>query len=294
MGWINDQLSVMLEQVTSIPAEYIKLVSMTIISIIIINLIKVISFKIYMKTHDNSRDVYLYNRKSQVIASIAIFVAALIIWEGYIKDFMTLISFVSAGIAIALREIIVNFFAGIYIRVKKPFVLEDRIEINGLKGDVVNINAASFDILEIGDRVNGEQSTGRIVHVSNSIVFLHPVKNYVTAFKYIWNEITVKITLDSDIDKIKDIIYEIVKQNNIIQETPEKMESQINDASTEYRIYFNNLDPIIYTAIVDSHVELYIRYLVHPKKSRTVEDAIWLDILKAYNDGEITLFKPMI
>jgi hypothetical protein len=59
----------------------------------------------------------------------------------------------------------------------------------------------------------------------------------------------------------------------------------------DYRIYFNNLDPIIYTSIVDSHVELYIRYLVHPKKARTVQDAVWIDILEAYKNNEIDLFK---
>ena len=68
------------------------------------------------------------------------------------------------------------------------------------------------------------------------------------------------------------------------------METQVNDASTDYRIYFNNLEPIIYTEIVDSHIELYIRYLVHPKKARDVENSIWLDIINEYKNGNIKIY----
>ena len=290
MIWIS-KLSVFLEKVTSIPSEYIKLLSITFISITAIKLIKFISLKLYISRHKETKDIYLYSKKIQVINFILILVAIIFIWESEIKNFITLISFISAGFAIALREIILNFFAGIYIKLSKPFVLEDRIEINGLKGDVVNINATSFDILEIGDRVNGEQSTGRIAHVPSSSVFLYPVKNYVEAFKYIWSEITVKVTLESNIYETKAILYKIIKRNSIIQEIPDKMKSQVSDSSTSYRIYFNNLKPIIYTAIVDDHIELYLRYLVHPKKSRNVENTIWLDIISEYKNDKITLYK---
>ena len=292
MKWISD-LSIFIEEVTSIPSEYIKLISMTFISIAAIKLIKFISFKIYIKTHKDAKDIYLYNKKIQVMNFILILVAITFIWESQIKNFITLISFISAGFAIALREIILNFFAGIYIRVSKPFVLEDRIEINNLKGDVVNINASSFDILEIGDRVNGEQSTGRIARIPSSMVFLHPVKNYVKAFKYIWTELTVKVTLESDIYETKALLYKIIKKNSIIQDIPDKMKSEVTNSSTSFRIYFNNLKPIIYTAIVDDHIELYLRYLVHPKKSRNVENTIWLDIINEYKNDKIKLYKQI-
>ncbi len=290
MKSITDDFSMAIEKLTSIPAEYIKLISITIIGIVIINLIKVICLKLYKKGNNESRSLYLYNQKLQIITSVIMFIFILLVWEDYLKNIMTLISFISAGIAIALRDVIINFFAGIYIKVNKPFILEDRIEINGLKGDVVNIKAASFEILEIGERVNSEQSTGRIIHLPNSVVFNYPIKNYVKAFKYIWHELTIKITLDSDIQKTKDILYDILNKNDILNDTPAKMENQINSVTTDYRIYYNNLDPIIYTAIVDTHVELYIRYLVHPKKVRTVEDSIWLDVLDAYKNNEINLY----
>lgn len=291
MKWTN-KISTFVQDVTSIPAIYIQLTLVTVVTIVLINIIKTICFKIYLKGNKNAKEKYIYNRKLQLISGTLVFISIIIIWEDYIKNFMTLISFISAGTAIALRDVISNFFAGIYIRINKPFVLEDRIEVNGIKGDVVNINASNFDILEISERINNEQSTGRIIHVPNSIVFTHPIKNYVTGFKYIWDEITVTLGLDTEVSAAKDLMYEIVTKNIIIQETPDKMQSQLKDASLDYRIYFNNLEPIIYTAIVDDHIELYIRYLVHPKKIRTVQDSIWLDIIDAHQSGKITIFGP--
>lgn len=290
MKWII-KVSEILEKFTDIPASLYKLIIVSIICILFFKILKTIFYNIYMRFNENPKKRYLYNRKSQVIFTILTIIFLVIIWEKYLANVMTFISFFSAGVIIAIREIILNFFAGIYIRINRPFLLEDRIEVNGIKGDVVNMTATSFDILEIGERVNSEQSTGRIIHIPNSYVFSYPVKNYVKAFKYIWNEITVEVDLDSDISQIKELLYKIVRKNSVIKEIPKKMETQIDDASADYRIYFNNLDPIIYTSIVEEHVELYIRYLVHPKKARNVENLIWLDILREHRNKRIPLYK---
>ena len=207
------------------------------------------------------------------------------------KNVITIISFVSAALTLALREMITNWFAGLYIKIKKPFKVEDRIEIDSKKGDVINISDLSFEMLEVGERVYGEQSTGIIVHLPNSIVFSKSIKNYNKAFKYIWNEILVEVPLDADIEKTKDVLYKIINKNEIVKRIPKKMSDQVDDVSLEYRIYYNKLKPIIYTKVVDSHVELYIRYLVHPKKNRNVENEVWLDILEAYKNKEIELYK---
>ena len=75
----------------------------------------------------------------------------IIIWKEQIKSLITLISFISAAVTIALREIIFNFFAGMYINAKKIFEIEDRIEIKGIKGDVITMHTLGFEMLELGD-----------------------------------------------------------------------------------------------------------------------------------------------
>ena len=90
---------------------------------------------------------------------------------------MTFISVISAAMTIALRDFILNFFCGIYIKFKKPFKVEDRIQIEDTKGDVMSISAFSFEILEVSTKEDNGQSTGIVIHYPNSIIVSKPVKN---------------------------------------------------------------------------------------------------------------------
>lgn len=285
------KISNFLSNITTIKADYIYLIIISLIIIAIVNIIRKIIITLTLKRDLNSREKYLYNKSGSTISNIIIVIMLAFVWIDYLKNFLTFITFISTAITLSIKDIIFNFFSGIYIRTSKIISLEDRIEIDGIKGDVVNMNKTSFDLLEIGDRVYGEQSTGRIIHIPNSLVFTYPVKNYVKAFKYIWDEIKVCVPLDSDIVAVKSELYEIIRKNNTVKEIPNKMEDEVKDASTDYRIYFNNLDPIIYTKVEGAHVELYLRFLVHPKKKRNIENSIWLDILKSNKEGKIHLYE---
>ena len=269
---------------------YIGLILKTIIIIFLILVVEKIGIRIIKRTRDSKKE-YNYTKKYKLIIRITILSAIIIVWGKYIKNFLTLISLVSAAFTIAIRDLIFNFFCGIYIKIVKPFVVEDRIEINGYKGDVVNINTMNFEILEVSNVDRTGQSTGIIIHLPNSIIFNYPLKNYNKAFKYIWDEITIRIPLDYDVNKAKKVLYKIVNSNEIIKKIPPKLKKQINNVSNSYRIYYNQYDPIIYTKINEDHIELQIRYLIHPKKARYVESIISNDILLAYKNGEIEIYK---
>ena len=148
----------------------------------------------------------------------------------------------------------------------------------------------SFKVLEIGNRLNGEQSSGIIVNIPNSKIFSEALKNYTTAFKYIWSEMIVNIDFEADIDKNKKKLYEIVNKNEVIKSIPKKMDRAIDEACGTYRIYYNNLKPIIYTEYKDDHIELTIRFLVHPKKERNVINDLWINIIKEAQKGNINLY----
>ena len=280
---------VYISNLTSINKEYIILILKSILFFLALYIIKKIGLRI-IKHVNNSKNEYLYTQKFKVLITIINLIIFLFLWGKYINNFLTVISLISAGFTIALRDLIFNFFSGIYIKLKKPFVIEDRIEINNYKGDVVNINALNFEVLEVNNENFIGQSTGVITHIPNSTIFNYPLRNYSKAFKYIWNELTIKVPLNSDISKTKGIIYKIVNSNEIIKSIPAKMKKQINNISSEYRIYYNHYDPIIYTQIIDDHIELTVRYLIHPKKARYVNSTIWNKIIEAYNKKEIELY----
>ena len=278
-----------LSKITTIEELYLYLVLSTTIVVLFFFIIKKIGTIVFRK-HLSGRKEFVVNQAFKIVVNILQVLVLLFIWDDYIKNLMTLISVVSAAMTIALRELILNFFCGLYIQIKKPFKVEDRIEIDGIKGDVMSISSLDFEVLEVSSMEERGQSTGVIINFPNSMVFSKPVKNITKGFKYIWDEITVKVKLDCDLSSNKQTLYKIVNELEVVKAIPKKMKAQINSINNTDRIYFNKFDPIIYTKLVDDHVELTIRYLMHPKKSRFIESVIWNKIYLAYKEGNIDLF----
>lgn len=282
-----------LSELTSIDSKYWILIFKTLVFWLVLDVIKRIIIRFFKKI-ENSRKEYLYTQKLRLVISILKLFVFILLWARYLKGFVTIISFISAGFTIALRDVILNLFAGIYIQVVKPFQVEDRIEINNHKGDVVNINAMNFELLEVDNSDFMGQSTGVITHVPNSTIFSYPLRNYDKAFKYIWNEITVNIPLDFDIEKVRKTLYRIVGKNDVIDKVPEIVKKDIEDISTDYRIYYSEYTPIIYCKVMGDYVEYTLRYLVDPRKARYVNSSIWKHILLAHQKGEIKLYNKNV
>lgn len=284
-------ISKYVSQFFGIKEIYVYLCILSFLSYILIKIIKIILTKFMVKTTMNDKQKYEVIRRISIICNIVFILLIIFIWNNYLGNIMTFITFLSASFTIALRDMILNFFAGIYIKLNKLFNIEDRIEIDHMKGDVINISSMSFDILEINDIEHGEQSSGIIVTIPNNFILTHSLKNYNKAFKYIWEEVRIKVSLDTDIKKAKGILYKIVNENPTISRIPDKMKKQLDKVALEYRIYFNRLRPVIYTKVVDDHIELSIRYLMHPKKNRNVLDELWTKILIEYKKNNISLVK---
>ena len=279
-----------LAKTTSIDKMYFELIFSTIIVLVLFSLIRRVG-KFFISKKTTGRKEFIITQTFLIIINIIEVFCFIFVWDDYIKSIITFISVLSAAITIALRDIIYNFFSGIYIKVKKPFKVEDRIQIDDLKGDVMNISALDFEVLEISTKEENGQSTGVVVSIPNSYVFTKPIKNITKGFRFIWDEITVKVELDCDLTLNKQEIYKIVNGIETIKSIPKKMKNEVESLNNSNRIYFNQYDPIIYTKIVDGHVELTVRYLMHPKKARYIESVIWNKIYTAYKEGNINLFK---
>lgn len=278
-----------ISDVTTIDKEYVYVIVSTLSVLVIFYLLKIIGRKIIQKLTSGRRE-FVSNHAYQVVLNILEVLILIIIWDEYIKGLMTLISVISAAMTIALRDFILNFFCGVYIKFKKPFKVEDRIQIGDIKGDVMSTSTFSFEILEVSTKEDNGQSTGIVIHYPNSSIISGPIKNINKGFKYIWDEMIIKIEIDCDLANNKKEIYKIVNSLDTVKNIPRKMKNQIDDVNTTNRVYFNKFDPIIYTKIVDNHVELVLRFLMHPKKARYIESVIWNKIYLGYKEGKINLY----
>lgn len=286
---LYEEICSTLAKATTLEEKYIVLLLTSLVVIFIFRILKVLGKKVIQKITTGRRE-FVSNQAYQVTLNILEILVFIFLFDDYIKGLMTFISVISAAMTIALRDFILNFFCGIYIKFKKPFKVEDRIQIEDTKGDVMSISAFSFEILEVSTKEDNGQSTGIVIHYPNSIIVSKPVKNINKGFKYIWDEIVVKVSLDADLESNKKEIYKIVNSLDTIKSIPKKMKNLINDVNTTNRIYFNKFDPIIYTKIVDDHVELNVRFLMHPKKARYIESVIWNKIYLAYKAKKINLY----
>jgi small-conductance mechanosensitive channel len=220
-------------------------------------------------------------RKTTTYVFIA--VGVLVVGREWLEGFKALATFLgllSAGIAIALKDPLTNLAGWAFIVGRRPFEVGDRVEIAGHKGDVIDQRLFQFTLNEIGVWVDADQSTGRIIHIPNGKVFTDPVANYNKGFRYIWNEVPVVVTFESDWRKAKQLLTAIAFKH--AEHLTAEAERDLLSASRQYLINYTKLTPIVYTKAVDSGVRLTVRYLIEPRKRRGTEHAIWEEILTTF------------
>ncbi len=204
------------------------------------------------------------------------------IWFVGIESLATFLGLLSAGLAISLKDAIVSVVAWLFILSRRPFEVGDRIQIGQFAGDVIDQRIFQFTLMEIGNWVDADQTTGRIIHIPNSIVFTEPQANYSKGTRYIWNEIPVLLTFESDWQSAKKILQEIVSKRT--QQLEESAQQDLRRASSRFMLRHIDFEPRVYTNVKDSGVLLTLRYLCEPRRRRVSAEVIWEDILHAFAD----------
>lgn len=203
-----------------------------------------------------------------------------VIWIKGISQIATYLSIISAGLVIALQDSVSNLAGFFFIVWRKPFKVGDRIEIDGICGDVIDVRIFQFTVVEIRNWVDADQSTGRIVHIPNSKVMVSNTANYTTGFEYIWNEVAVLVTFESNWKDAKAILSRIAAEQ--CEKFSPEAEKQIRQAAQRYMIVAGKLTPIVYTTVKDSGVMLTLRYLTYARSRRGTEEQIWETILTEF------------
>ncbi|MEX0607977.1 MAG: mechanosensitive ion channel domain-containing protein [Balneolaceae bacterium] len=265
----------------------------TVVIILLLWLIRFTVVRLIQNKVENKKTVYKWRKN---MTYITFFVGVLIIgqvWFATIGSLSTYLGLLSAGIAIALKDPVSDLAAWLFIIWRKPFDIGDRIQIGESKGDVIDIRVFKFTILEIGNWVDADQSTGRVIHVPNHRVFEADLANYTSDFEFIWQEIAVLVTFESDWKKAKEILQEIVDET--MQHFIEQAREQIKKAEKSYLIQYRFLTPIVYTGVKSSGINLTIRYLSDPRKRRSTSQAIWESVLERFaQEKSIDLAYPTV
>lgn len=233
-----------------------------------------------LQRFENAVTRYQWRKISGYITAVLIVVLVGPLWLGGLGNTATYFGLLSAGLAIALQPLIVNLAGWAFIMWRRPFSVGDRIQIGNQRGDVIDLRLFQFSLMEIGNWVDADQSTGRVLHVPNGAVFSEVVANYSRGFEYIWNELPVLITFESNWQKAKQILETIAAKHSA--HLSESAQRKVKEASRRFLITYSILTPAVYTRVKEHGVMLTIRYLCEPRRRRGSEQAIWEDILQEF------------
>ena len=230
------------------------------------------------RTVEDPASRYKWAKTSAYTASLIGLVVVIQIWFVALRSLSTFLGLLSAGLAIALRDVVADFAGWLFILFRRPFDLGDRIQIGTHAGDVIDRRIFQFSIMEIGNWVSADQSTGRVIHIPNQRVFLEPLANYSAGFPYLWNELEVLLTFESDWKQAKSLFKDITTE--IMKDVVAEAEGPRKKADQRFLIHYRTLTPAVYTSVQESGVLLTVRYLCRPRERRGTGEELWEEILQ--------------
>lgn len=221
-----------------------------------------------------------YRRRRLLNTLVLVIGAAIIIalWSKLFQHTGTFLGLIGAGMAVALREPLLSIAGRIAIFAGYMYNAGDRIEINKMSGDVIDVGFFYTRMMEIGNWIGGDQYSGRIIQFANAQVFGTAVFNYTRNFAYIWDEIKLPITYNSNVRQATDILKKAGGEYS--REFMAGAEAQIEKMERLFKVPRFEVEPVVYMKVTDNWVELTLRYLVAPHKRRAASSYIFGSIFQ--------------
>lgn len=271
-GWIQG--------VTGLGTDAQNNILISLLAVILVYALRKLVLRVVDRKVDDPRLLYQWSKSSSYVALLISFILVGTIWLEGLRSLGTFLGLVSAGVAIALKDAVASVAGWVFLLWRRPFQLGDRIQIGNRAGDVVDIRLFQFTLLEIGNWVAADQSTGRVIHVPNSLIFTEALANYTAQFEFIWNEIPVLVTFESDWRKAKEILHGLLEKH--MGGRVAKAERAEKTASRKFLIHFGHLTPKVYTSVQDSGVLLTLRFICHARERRGTAEELWEAMLDAF------------
>lgn len=252
----------------------------TLVVVVVLGVVRAVLVRLVNRSMRDVRDQY-QGRKT--VSYAVAFLGVLLVGRIWLEEFGSLATFLgllSAGLAVALKEPVANLAGWAFVVWRRPFQPGDRIEVLGRVGDVIDQRLFQFTLLEVGTRAGAEQSTGRLIHIPNGRLFTEPVTNYTRSFPYVWNEVFVTVTFESNWREAKQILLGIAQEKT--EALSEDAARKVRQAAREFMIFYSKLTPTVYTSLIEYGVRLTIRYLVEPRRQRGSEEVLFEAILDAF------------
>ncbi|EIA07214.1 mechanosensitive ion channel family protein [Flavobacterium frigoris] len=251
-------------------------------------LIKVVQKNLFSKIKDNDNR-YKAKKISTFVGYLATVIFLGIIFTEKLGGLTVALGVAGAGIAFALQEVIASFAGWLAIMFGGFYNSGDRVQLGGIKGDVMDIGVLRTTIMETGQWVDGDLYNGRIVLIANSYVFKEPVFNYSGDFPFLWDEIKIPIQYGSNYEKAQEIILN--SGIEVAGDLTEKSKQKWKSLQFKYRLEDAQTAPMISLIANDNWAEYTLRYVVDYKKRRATKTILFTKILTKIEatNGEVKM-----
>lgn len=263
-----------------------KLVTLFVGIAVIWIVIKFIQKKLFTKI-DNVDNRYKAKKFGSFLGYIITIIFITIVYSNKLGGLTVAFGVAGAGIAFALQEVIASFAGWLAIMFGDFYKTGDRVQLGGIKGDVMDIGVLRTTIMETGQWVDGDLYNGRIVLIANSYIFKEPVFNYSGDFPFLWDEIKVPIQFGSNYEKANQIILNVGLEvaGDLTLESKEKW----NSLQKKYLLENAQTEPMVSLIANDNWVEFTLRYVVRYNKRRATKTDLFTKLLQQIEatNGEV-------
>jgi len=218
------------------------------------------------------------------VLAVAGFLIIALIWLPTGNNVLPALGILGAGLAIASQEMVGSLVAGLNIWISNIYRVGDRVRVGDVVGDVMDISLLRTTVMEVGEWVKADQYTGRVVTVANRMVWSHPVFNYTQHWGYLWDEITLYITYESDWQRAAEIMLQ--HGEKYTAELQADAEIKLAKMIDRYPLKQTRVDPTLYLAMSEKGIEVTLRFLVDAQERRAVKGRLYRELLQNFQADE--------
>ena len=233
-----------------------------------------------MTTKKGRADVQVkqWKRLSFLLAFLLTVVLFIPLWINGLGSLGTVLGLATAALAVTMAHPLQSMLGGMYLMIRRPYQIGNRIRVGEHVGDVVDIRLLSTMLLELKEVEQSFQRTGRLIHVQNRHVFDGPIVNSSQTSGMLWDEVSTTYTFESDWQLGADLLERVVRAALPIP--GQDVKTLLRRAELDLNVILGDMDPQVYVDIGGSGVKVAVRYLVPIEQIRSVKNDICRHMLR--------------
>ena len=252
--------------------------------IVVAVLVAIAAGRLATRRVEDTYNRYYLRKAVHYLTVVALLLALALLWRPFAGRIGVVVGLLAAGLALAMQEVIGALAGWVSILTGRQFRVGDRIQMCGVRGDVLDITPLRTRILESGSAsdpeswIRGRQYTGRVVSLSNRFVFTAPVYNSSSILDHLWEELTLPIPYQADWHLAERILREEAES---ISSTAEARRA-IVQMRHRYPVAEAEVEPRVFIRATPNWVELSARFVVPVRAARPVKDQVTRRVLDRF------------